>query len=101
MIASFFSWFWGTLFFVVAFGALMNPPPYIAIALLFSFMGLVLLPPTKRLAQQKFNWQINGGARTIAIIVSSILIYLIVPQIEIAPSPFVDGKQLRVFKDSD
>ena len=74
MIASFFSWFWGTLFFVVAFGALMNPPPYIAIALLFSFMGLVLLPPTKRLAQQKFNWQINGGElATIAIIVSSIL----------------------------
>ena len=77
-----FNWFLGTLFLMAAFGALMNPPPYIAIALLFLLMGLVLLPPTDKLTRRYFDWQIQGGIKGTIVLVSLIIICLIVPQVE-------------------
>ena len=76
------NWFIGTLFFTAAFGALMNPPPYVAIATLFFLIGLVLLPPTDRLTKRYFNWQIAGGIKGTVVLASLIVICLIVPQVE-------------------
>ena len=77
-----FNWFVGTLFLMAAFGALMNPPPYIAIAFLFFVMGLVILPSTDKLTQRYFNWQIRGGVKGTIVLVSFIIICSIVPQVE-------------------
>ena len=82
------NWSIGTLFFAAAFGALMNPPPYIAIACFFFLIGLVLLPPTDRLTQKYFCWQIKGGMKGTIILVSLIIICLIVPQVETDPARF-------------
>lgn len=82
------NWLIGTLFFMAAFGALMNPPPYIAIAVLFFMMGLVLLPPIDKLSQQYFNWKIKGGTKGTVILISFIIICLIVPQVETDPAKF-------------
>lgn len=83
-----FNWFIGTLFFAAAFGALMNPPPYIAIAFLFFSIGLVLLPPTDKLTRKYFNWQIKGGIKGAIVLCSLIIICLIVPQVETNPGRF-------------
>ena len=83
-----FNWFIGTLFLAAAFGALMNPPPYIAIAFLFACIGLVLLPPTDKLTQKYFNWQVKGGIKGTIILTSLIIICLIVPQVETNPARF-------------
>ena len=88
MIVSGLNWFTGTIFFMACFGALMNPPPYIAIGLFFFVMGLVLLPPTSRLTKQQFNWEIDGRTKTIVVVIGFILIYLCVPQVETQPSRF-------------
>lgn len=77
-----FNWFVGTLFFMAAFGALMNPPPYIAIAVLFFSIGLVLLPPTDKLTQKYFQWQIKGGIKGAIVLICLVIICLIVPQVE-------------------
>lgn len=77
-----FNWFLGTLFLMAAFGALINPPFYIAIASLFFLIGLVLLPPTDKSTRGYFNWQIRGGIKGTIILVSLIAICLIVPQVE-------------------
>lgn len=82
LMISRFNWFLGTLFLMAAFGALMNPPPYVAIAILFFLMGVVLLPPTDKLTRRYFNWQISGGIKGTIILVSFIVICLIVPQVE-------------------
>ena len=82
------NWFAGTLFIIAAFGALMNPPPYVAIAILFLMMGLVLLPPTDRLSQKYLRWQINGGTKGTVVLISFIIICLIVPQVETNPARF-------------
>lgn len=78
----------GTLFFMACFGALMNPPPYIAIAIVFFLMGLVLLPPTNQLTKQQLNWEIDSKTKTLVVIVGFILIYLFVPQVETQPTAF-------------
>lgn len=83
-----FNWFLGTLFFAAAFGALMNPPPYIAIAVLFFLIGLILLPSTDKLTKQYCNWQIKGGVKGTIILTSLIIICLIVPQVETNPARF-------------
>ena len=82
------NWFIGTLFFMAAFGALLNPPPYIAIAILFFSIGLVLLPPTDKLAKKYFDWRIKGGVKGTIVLTSLIIICLIVPQVETNPSRF-------------
>ena len=96
MIVSRLNWFLGTLFFIACCAALMNPSPYLAIATLFLIMGLVLLPPTSRLTQQRFNWEINGGIKTAVIVVGFILVYLFVPQVEMNPSPYSHGHNLNM-----
>ncbi|MGD1918339.1 MAG: hypothetical protein ACFCAD_05300 [Pleurocapsa sp.] len=83
-----FNWFIGTLFLAAAFGALMNPPPYIAIAILFFSIGLVLLPPTDRLTKKYFNCQIKGGIKGTIILTSLVIICLIVPQVDTNPARF-------------
>ena len=67
---------------MAAFGALMNPPPYIAIATLFFLNGLVLLPATDRLTQKYFQWQIEGGIKGAIILTCLVIVFLIVPQVE-------------------
>ena len=83
-----FNWFIGTLFLMAAFGALMNPSPYIAIAILFFFIGLVLLPSTDKLTQKYFDWQVKGGVKGIIVLTSLVIICLIVPQVETNPARF-------------
>lgn len=82
------NWFVGTLFLTAAFGALMNPPPYVAIATLFFTMGLVLLPPVDKLTERYFNWQIKGGVKGTIVLISLIVICLIVPQVETNPARY-------------
>lgn len=82
------NWFVGTLFLMAAFGALMNPPPYLAISILFFLMGLVLLPPTNELSQKYLNWKIKGGAKGTVVLICFIVICLIVPQVETDPAKF-------------
>lgn len=96
MIVNRLSWFLGTLFLMACFGALMNPPPYLIMATLFLLMGLILLPPTSKITQQRFNWKINGGTKVGVLIVGFILIYLFVPQVEPKPSPFSNRPQQRI-----
>ena len=83
-----FNWFVGTLFLIAAFGALMNPPPYIAISILFFIMGLVLLPSTNKITKQYLDWEIKGGAKGAIVLIGFIVICLIVPQVETDPSKF-------------
>ncbi|MGL5943411.1 MAG: hypothetical protein ACRC2S_24205 [Waterburya sp.] len=78
----------GTLFLVAAFGALMNPPPYMAIACLFFGIGLVLLPPTDKLTKRYFDWQIKGGTKGAIVLTCLIIICLIVPQVETNPTKY-------------
>ncbi|MGV2830402.1 hypothetical protein [Myxosarcina sp. GI1(2024)] len=82
-------------FFFAGFGALMNPALYLLIGTSFLLMGLVLLPPTSRLTNQLFNWQINGGTKTAVILIGFILIYLFVPQVETQPSPYSKKRAYR------
>ena len=77
-----YNWFLGVLFLSAAWGAIINSPFYVAIAMLFSLMGLVLLPPTNKLIQHYFNWQIEGGVKKTIILISFVLICLIIPQVE-------------------
>ena len=63
-------------------GALINPPPYVAIAVLFFLTGLILLLSEEMLIKRYFNWQINGGIKGIIILTSLIIMCLIVPQVE-------------------
>ncbi|MEM7593215.1 MAG: hypothetical protein AAF383_17165 [Cyanobacteria bacterium P01_A01_bin.83] len=74
--------FWGMLFLTAAFGSLMNPPPYIAIAIIFFLMGLVLLPVVDELIQQHFQRQIKGGIKSIIILTSLLIMCLIIPQVD-------------------
>ena len=78
------NWFLGILFSMAAWGALINPPPYIAIAILFFLTVLKLLPSEETLIKIKrcFNWQINGGIKRAIILTSLLIICLIVPQVE-------------------
>lgn len=85
------NWFLGMLFLMAAFGSLMNPSPYVAIAVLFFLMGLILLPVVDRLFKQYFKWQIHGGIKTMVILSSLVIICLIVPQVE--------TNTLRLFKN--
>ena len=83
-----FNWFIGTLFLMAAFGALINPSPYIAIAIIFFSMGLVLLPSTNKLVQKHFNFQVKGGVKGVIVLTGLIVICLIVPQVETNPARF-------------
>ncbi|MEL6438026.1 MAG: hypothetical protein AAFQ80_02045 [Cyanobacteria bacterium J06621_8] len=67
---------------MAAFGALMNPPPYIAIALLFFLMGLILLPAVDGLLRKYLNLIIPGGIKVVVIIICFMVICLIVPQVK-------------------
>lgn len=73
---------------MAAFGALMNPPPYIAIAMLFLTIGLLLLPSTDKVIKKYFQWQIKGGIKGTVVLISLIVICLIVPQVETNPPQF-------------
>ncbi|MEO0836829.1 MAG: hypothetical protein AAFY16_12830 [Cyanobacteria bacterium J06642_3] len=79
------------LFLTAACGSLMNPPPYIAIAIFFFLMGFVLLPAIDKLIQQRFQRQIKGGVKSMIILISLLIICLIVPQ--------VDTNTSRLFKN--
>ncbi|MEM8718606.1 MAG: hypothetical protein AAGE84_04765 [Cyanobacteria bacterium P01_G01_bin.39] len=92
--------FSGMLFLTAAFGSLMNPPPYIAIAIFFFLMGLVLFrserkprpfmsdaarycsPVVEKLIQQHFQRQIKGGIKSIIILTSLLIMCLIIPQVD-------------------
>ncbi|BAZ45601.1 hypothetical protein NIES4102_26270 [Chondrocystis sp. NIES-4102] len=87
MISRLNSWT-ATLFWVAAFGALMNPPPYIAIAFLFFSMGLVLLPSTDKLTQRYWQSKIKGGTKGAIVLTCLIIICLIVPQVETDPARY-------------
>lgn len=76
------NWFLGMLFIMAAGGALINPPPYIAIALLFFLTSLMILPAKDKLIKRYFKWQIKGGIKGGIVLVSLILICLITPQVE-------------------
>ncbi len=76
------NWFLGILFSMAACGALINPPPYVAIAVLFFLTGLILLLSEEMLIKRCFNWQINGGIKGVIILTSLIIMCLIVPQVE-------------------
>lgn len=78
----------GMLFLMACFGALMNPPPYFLIGGIFLIMGLVLLPPTSKITQQKLNWKIKGGTKTIVVLVGFLLVCLVVPQINLETNSF-------------
>lgn len=82
------NWFVGTLFLMAAFGALMNPPPYIVISILFFTMGLVVLPSTNKITKQYLDWEIRGGTKGAIVLISFIIICLIVPQVETDHSKF-------------
>lgn len=82
------NWFVGALFFVAAFGALISPPPYIAIALLSCMIGSVFLPLSDESPQRYFNWQVKGGTKGTIILVSFIFICLVIPQVETDPARF-------------
>lgn len=82
------NWLVGTLFLMAAFGALMNPPPYVAIALLLFSIGLLLLPSTNKLTRKYFHWQIKGGMKGAVILFCLITICLIVPQVKTNPPRF-------------
>lgn len=73
---------------MAAFGALMNPPPYVAIAILFFSIGLILLPPTDKLTQKYWQWRIKGGVKGTIVLVCLVVICLIVPQVETKPQRF-------------
>jgi hypothetical protein len=83
MIVSYFNKSLGIVFFMACFGALMNPPPYILIGLIFLLMGLIVLPSISRLTQQKLNWEIKGGTKSTVVLVGFLLICLIVPQVNL------------------
>jgi multisubunit Na+/H+ antiporter MnhB subunit len=83
MIVSYFNKSLGMLFFMACFGALMNPPPYILIGLIFLLMGLIVLPSTNKLTQQKLHWEIKGGTKTAVILVGFLLVCLVVPQVNL------------------
>ena len=78
---SWFNWFFGTLFLMAAFGASMNPPPYVAIALLLFLIALVFQPSTDKLIKLDLNQQIKGGAKGAIVLSSLLIICLIVPQV--------------------
>lgn len=97
MIAAYFNRTLGMLFFMSCFGALMNPPPYIVIGFIFFLMGLVVLPSTNKLTQQKFNWKIKGGAKATVVLVGFLLICLVVPQINLETNSFsINSSEERV-----
>ena len=81
--------FFGIVFLTAAFGALMNPPPYVAISLLFFLNGLLLLPSTDKLTSSYFNWRMRGGIKAATILASLIVICLIVPQVETNKAVFM------------
>ena len=88
MIVSYLNRSLGMLFLMACFGALMNPPPYILIGVIFLVMGLVLLPSTNKLTQQKFNWEIKGGTKTIVVLAGFLLVCLVVPQVQLETTSF-------------
>jgi NADH:ubiquinone oxidoreductase subunit 6 (subunit J) len=83
-----FNWFIGTLFLMAAFGALMNPPFYVAIAIILVMISLLLLPPRNRMIQKCSQWQIKGGLKGTIILICLIIICLFVPQVKTNPPNF-------------
>ena len=96
MIFERLNWFFGILLFMACLAALMNPPPYIVMGMLFFLMGLVLLPATNKLTTQQFNWKINGRTKIAVILIGLILIYFFVPQIETNPSPIFNSPSTQI-----
>ena len=88
MIVSYLNRSLGMLFLMACFAALMNPPPYILIGSIFLVMGLVLLPSTNQITQQKLNWQIKGGTKATIVLVGFLLVCLVVPQVGLETSSF-------------
>ena len=71
----------GILFLTACFGALMNPPPYLLIGMIFLVMGLIMLPSTNKIVKQKFDWEIKGGLKTAVVLGGLLLVCLVVPQV--------------------
>jgi H+/Cl- antiporter ClcA len=78
----------GMLFLIACFVALINPPPYLLIGLIFLLMGLVVLPSNARFTEQKFDWKIKGGTKATIVLACFCLICLIVPQVNLETSSF-------------
>lgn len=76
------NWLIGIIFLTAAFGALINPPSYIAIALLLFLIALMLLPTIHQQTNSYLNWQLKGDIKRIIILFSLIVVCLIVPQVE-------------------
>ena len=76
------NWFFGLAFLTAAFSALLNPPPYIAIALLFFIIGLIQLPVIDKSSDNYWNWQTRDGIRRTIVLTSLVVVCLIVPQVE-------------------
>lgn len=66
----------------------MNPPPYILIGAIFFVMGLLVLPSTDKMIEQKFNRKIKGGVKTVVVIVGFLLVCVVVPQVPLQTNSF-------------
>jgi hypothetical protein len=68
-------WFLGAVCLTTAFGTLIKPSFYMAIALVFCLM-------VQLSSNFKFNWRIKGGIKGTIVLLSLIVMCLIVPQVE-------------------
>lgn len=66
-------WFLGAVFLTTAFGTLIKPSFYMAIALVFCLMVQL---------SSNFNWRVKGGIKGTIVLLSLIVMCLIVPQVE-------------------
>lgn len=76
------NWLIAIIFLTAAFGALINPPSYIAIALLLFLIALMLLPRIEQQTNSYLNWQLQEDIKRTIILFSLIVFCLIVPQVE-------------------
>lgn len=67
-------WFLGAVFLTTAFGTLIKPSFYMAIALVCLMVQLS--------SNSKFNWRVKGGIKGTIVLLSLIVMCLIVPQVE-------------------
>jgi hypothetical protein len=68
-------WFLGAVFLTTAFGTLIKPLFYMAIALGFCLM-------VQLSSNSNFNWRVKGGIKGTIVLVSLIILCSIVPQVE-------------------
>lgn len=75
-------WFLGIAFLTAAFGAVINPSPFLAIALLFCLASLSLFPIRNQLSSNYLNLGVKGGVKGAIVLLSLIAMCLLVPQVE-------------------